>query len=570
MDSHFPPLEASCWCGGRCKPSVHPLYGQCNECGTQVLLRKFTTDELKDFYSKDYWHEFVKTAYNLPTIEERAINDFYDRIPFYLNLLFRYIKNPQTLLEIGCSHGGFLYFCQKNGIGFVEGIEVDINTCNFAKKRFGLTNITCGFFPDVNLSCSDYDVVVAFDVLEHFINPLQVMKAVAKILNEKGICFFLTPCYRGEDHTWDRFRPDEHLFLYTEDSVKKLFEKCDLEIIDIFPGLYSQDMFIVAKRKADTFSNIKITSEKANLSLIITGKKDSNFLIEALNSCVAQTIKPSEIIIACDIKKETEAQINKFKEYFDIVFLTNSHSKYLSAIRNASIKMAKFPLISFLNEGELLYKNHLETLLPLFESDNLSACYSDSYKAIQVLRGSSYFTFRRELVISNDLNQKQILLENLIPLNCAILRKSVFEELGFFDESLEWCSDWDFWIKFSQKYNALHIKKITCEYIYKADGSLFSQEDRKSYLRDYEIVFKKYNNHQNFSVVNPYYQNIFPNEKPFVLPYPRLDIFMNLIVKMIEQRNIKSAVEYYSKYRPLLPPSPELDRFDEIMKRLLS
>jgi predicted TPR repeat methyltransferase len=292
--------QAKCWCGGTPGPSVHPLYGSCTSCGTQVLLRQLTADELKSFYSEGYWHEFVQNAYNLPAIEERAVNDFYDRLPHYFRMLLRYTRLPESLLEIGCSHGGFLYFCLKNGVRFADGIEVDANICAFARQRFGLPSVIPGFFPDVALPRQRYDVVAGFDVLEHFINPIEVMSAVSDKIGETGICFFLTPCYRGEDQTWDRFRPDEHTFLYTDASVRELYNRSGLEVIDLIPGLYSQDMFIIGRKKGSSAGisaaqpvPVSNLHDKPAVTVIITTRNQPALLNEALDSCTRQTFRPS-------------------------------------------------------------------------------------------------------------------------------------------------------------------------------------------------------------------------------------------------------------------------------------
>jgi hypothetical protein len=43
---------------------------------------------------------------------------------------------------------------------------------------------------------------------------------------------------------------------------------------------------------------------------------------------------------------------------------------------------------------------------------------------------------------------------------------------------------------------------------------------------------------------------------------------MTSIVKLVEQNQVDLAKRYYSATRPLMPPSPELDKFDTIMERL--
>ena len=49
-----------------------------------------------------------------------------------LKMLTRMIR-PERVLEIGCSHGGFLQYCLSHGIRKATGIEIDENTCRLGK-----------------------------------------------------------------------------------------------------------------------------------------------------------------------------------------------------------------------------------------------------------------------------------------------------------------------------------------------------------------------------------------------------------------------------------------------------
>ena len=73
---------------GQLDDSVHPLYGKCRDCGTLVLRRTLTEAELKSFYGyQQYWHEHQSKVTGHPTIEQRAKNDFQDRIPIWYRVL---------------------------------------------------------------------------------------------------------------------------------------------------------------------------------------------------------------------------------------------------------------------------------------------------------------------------------------------------------------------------------------------------------------------------------------------------------------------------------------------------
>jgi|YelNatPaOPRAMG01_1025707.scaffolds.fasta_scaffold107650_1 2-polyprenyl-3-methyl-5-hydroxy-6-metoxy-1,4-benzoquinol methylase len=264
------PNKNICWCGGNLQSSVHELYSKCELCGTHVVKQKYTKEELKKFYTlSNYWHEHQTFVSGFPPIEVRAKNDFNDRIPYWYELVNKYCLQKDTLLEIGCAHGGFLYYCNQNGIKNVVGVEVDEETCKFVRQQFNLPYVYSGLFPNVKLPFLKFDVITGFDVIEHFNDPIEGIKAISNLLSDEGRFIFQTPCYRGENRTWSQFKPAEHIFLYNENSIKQLFIKCGLEIMTILPGYFPDDMFVIGRKQEKNkiiLDGEKLTKKQVQLS----------------------------------------------------------------------------------------------------------------------------------------------------------------------------------------------------------------------------------------------------------------------------------------------------------------
>lgn len=243
-----------CWCNGRLSKSIHPAYSRCMDCGTFVLKKQLTDKQLKDFYTfDDYWHTLAVEVKHFPPIEQRAINDFNDRIPIWFDLLrqlnLKYKPAPNFLLEIGCAHGGFLHYCRQHGLKDVVGNEPDEETCRFAKEHFGLPYVISGLFPDVSLPFDKFNAVLGFDVVEHFAEPVRALKKVNNLLTEDGFFLFQIPCYRDESEEWPQFKPPEHIFLYDSENIKYLFESAGLKIVQILQGCFKHDMFVAGHKK---------------------------------------------------------------------------------------------------------------------------------------------------------------------------------------------------------------------------------------------------------------------------------------------------------------------------------
>ncbi|MCL4510928.1 MAG: methyltransferase domain-containing protein [Bacteroidetes bacterium] len=254
--------NTTCWCGGELTESVNRFYLQCVDCDTLVLANEPDKETLRNFYSADgYWHDYVQNQMGFQPIEQRAFDDFGDRIPLWYNLLKNYTSRLTSVLEIGCSHGGFLHYCRIRDGANVVGVEVDENTCVLARKRFNLPYVTSGLFPDVDMPVEHFDAITGFDVIEHFADPVRALKSVGNLLNDDGVFLFQTPCYRGEGEKWEQFKPPEHIFLFNEKSIVKLIETVGLEVIDILPGYNPDDMFVIGRRKLPDRNHSNLHSE---------------------------------------------------------------------------------------------------------------------------------------------------------------------------------------------------------------------------------------------------------------------------------------------------------------------
>lgn len=228
-----------CWCGESNLRGFHPDYMQCTYCGTFVS----TKTREKDLYSfETYWHDRQTKKYGFPPIEQRAKDDFGNRIPFWWNRLVA-LPPMTSILEIGAGHGGFLSHCKQHDFTRCVGVEISENTCQFARDTFGVEMI-CGDFPDVDIP-GEFDVVCAFDVLEHIPDPI---KALTKMKEMGTYTVIQTPCYRGEGLSFPHFQADEHVFIFTDVSIKILIESVGLKILTSVRGAYTNDICITGYR----------------------------------------------------------------------------------------------------------------------------------------------------------------------------------------------------------------------------------------------------------------------------------------------------------------------------------
>lgn len=117
----------------------------------------------------------------------RALHDGKQRVddPRF-DRFFREFPNPRGLrvLDVGCSDGAFLSRLHQCG-NEVWGIDIDMKALEVARRR-GLDNVrraeVSDFVESAKTSGLTFDLITAFDVLEHLIEPSVALEQLASIL----------------------------------------------------------------------------------------------------------------------------------------------------------------------------------------------------------------------------------------------------------------------------------------------------------------------------------------------------------------------------------------------------
>lgn len=161
-------------------------------------------------------------------IEEESLfkNIFLKRV----NKILKFKKRGKAM-EIGCSTGLMLSLLQDRGWE-ISGVEISKKAAEAAKK-WGV-NIIINDFMKVNIK-EKFDVIILNHTLEHLENPAEVIKKVKNLLSPGGLIYIDVPNFGGLSakllgNNWPLLLPSEHLWHFTEKSLKILLEKLGFKI----------------------------------------------------------------------------------------------------------------------------------------------------------------------------------------------------------------------------------------------------------------------------------------------------------------------------------------------------
>ena len=144
-----------------------------------------TPEFLKSFYSAEYWEITNSTrspVYSISKQLRRAVR--------YHEILTNHRKSfqPSRILEIGCGRGGVVFGLGKLFNSEVFAIEPDEAALALATK-IGVKHMD----EELGNGVPTFDLVVLSHVLEHQIDPHELVTAALQHLNEGGILLIEVP-----------------------------------------------------------------------------------------------------------------------------------------------------------------------------------------------------------------------------------------------------------------------------------------------------------------------------------------------------------------------------------------
>jgi glycosyltransferase involved in cell wall biosynthesis/MoaA/NifB/PqqE/SkfB family radical SAM enzyme len=227
------------------------------------------------------------------------------------------------------------------------------------------------------------------------------------------------------------------------------------------------------------------------VSIIVPTHDRPDMLKNAIQSIFYQALQNFEIIVVNDAGEDVEHVIIAFNSP-KINYIQHETNKGLAAARNTGIRAARGKYIAYLDDDDIFYPEHLETLVNLLESSEYQVAYTDACRVTQIKEGAAYAAVNVEYLYSEEFDYDRILSENFIPVLCIMHEKSCIYSAGLFDETLNRHEDWDLWIRMSREYSFAHIKKVTCAYSMRPDGSGMVSGSVPAFLRTFDAICGKY------------------------------------------------------------------------------
>ena len=185
---------------------------------------------------------------------------------------------------------------------------------------------------------------------------------------------------------------------------------------------------------------------KGLVSVIIPAYNVERYIKESLDSALVQTYRNIEIIIVDDGSIDsTRRVLDPYIEKKNIKYIFQLHQGLPSA-RNTAIRNSQGEYIAFLDADDIFAPTKIERQVEHLEKNpDCDVSYCDLYHFFDD-RPGQLFKLDYHYYSGKDFLPNILRYFFIAPLT-VVLRRSVFERFGYFDESFVVAEDLDFWLK---------------------------------------------------------------------------------------------------------------------------
>lgn len=200
------------------------------------------------------------------------------------------------------------------------------------------------------------------------------------------------------------------------------------------------------------------------VSVVIPTYNSAHYIQEAIDSVLRQTYLPVEIIVVDDGSTDDAREVLKdFIESKKISYILKKNGGPASA-RNLGIQHSNGEFVAFLDADDIWESDKLEKQMKFFVDSAVGLVYSDMVffgaKTKNTTHSESTKGFFRGSVA------RQLIINNFIPTSSVVVRRSIFDSTGYFNEQKDLIAieDYDMWLRIAPFYIMEYVPESLVHY----------------------------------------------------------------------------------------------------------
>ena len=302
-------------------------------------------------------------------------------------------------------------------------------------------------------------------ISSEFKDQVDIRESYASMCTKLVQCYMQTNQYQKLKQVYTDLLNTPNLMLAEEQKADILNVLTKLDRIPPAP--------IIAEKKNNTVVSAK-SEQDYLVSAIVSTYNSEKFIRGCLEDLENQTIadKLEIIVINSGSQENEEAIVHEYQQkHNNIVYIKTEQREGIYTAWNRAIKVARGTFLTNANTDDRHREDALEIMSEtLLTNPDVALVYGD-----QICTDTPNCTFANhhaiEMAKRPEYSQERLLFGCCVG-SQPMWRKSLHNELGYFDDTLTCAGDWDFWLRISisSRYKFKHIPEFLGLYYYNENG----------------------------------------------------------------------------------------------------
>ncbi|TVX89439.1 glycosyltransferase [Paenibacillus agilis] len=235
---------------------------------------------------------------------------------------------------------------------------------------------------------------------------------------------------------------------------------------------------------------IQQLSDPPLVSIVVRTKNREQLLLRCLESLNQQLYSNIEVVVVNDGGKDVGLVVESLTVPYRYISYEQSVGR--AAALNIGLKHANGEYINFVDDDDIVYAEHISTLMKTIVEKEVSVAYSDAMLRLEHKINDDWITYENRLDYSRDFDAELLIKTNYLPILTVLFKKELVDQSGLINESYSVLEDWDFWIRLSRVTEFEHIKQVTAEYSQRIDKDNATQNEQSAFASIRKDIERRY------------------------------------------------------------------------------
>lgn len=231
-------------------------------------------------------------------------------------------------------------------------------------------------------------------------------------------------------------------------------------------------------------------------SVIIPLYNKENYIEATLKSVLAQTFTDFEIIIVNDVSTDNSFSVAQSVKDDRIHVIGHEVNKGLSASRNTGIRNAKSDYVAFLDADDVWKPEFLNATLNLITTYPEASLFASKFEEVYPGNIIVKHPFAVQTGLLDNFFEKNLNQSIYYPSSLCV-KKTIFEQIGYYDESITFAEDIDFNIRAHLHFKMAYCSEPLMSYTMASENQITHASLQNKVITDFDKYEKAYSDRKD-------------------------------------------------------------------------